>query len=158
MMPSYSPVAVANEFIKKGPKGIIPNQMKLQKLVHLANGWNLAINHEPLVGELPEAWDGGPVFRSIWNAVKSSGHRANDLLLRTPFGVPNVELTHNERKVIDHVWNKYNKYSGLELSEMTHRPGTPWTKTYFERGRNSLIPNDLMEKHYIELALAGRDR
>ncbi len=41
-MPQFDPRAVANEFLKLngGPM----NQMKLQKLVYMAHGWNLAIN------------------------------------------------------------------------------------------------------------------
>lgn len=156
-MPNHNPIAIANEFIRKSPRGVIPNQMKIQKLVHIANGWNLAISHEPMVNELPEAWDGGPVFRSIWDAIKRRGHRPGDYFLETPFGLPEATLTHNEERVINHVWEKYGRFSGNELSEMTHRPNTPWTKTYFERGRNSLIPNELLEQHYVELALAGRD-
>ena len=134
------------------------NQMRLQKLVYLAHGWNLAINREPLVADRVEAWDGGPVFRTIWNHLRDFGHNAVDMLLGHPmtkerFSAP---ISQSEKAVIDHVWSRYGGYSGLELSQMTHQMGTPWTNTYFAKGRNSRIPDDEIQSHFVGLALAGR--
>ncbi|MBL4556355.1 MAG: hypothetical protein JKP98_01510 [Rhodobacteraceae bacterium] len=53
-MPSHDPRAIANEFIKLNGGNM--NQMKLQKLVYISHGWNLAINREHLVSGRIEAW------------------------------------------------------------------------------------------------------
>lgn len=154
-MANHDPRAIANEFIKLN--GGQMNQMKLQKLVYIAHGWNLAINQEALVSGRIEAWDGGPVMRSIWNHLRDFGLNALGGLMgrseREPFV---AELSNSEREIINHVWKKYGAYTGLELSNMTHEPGTPWSNAYFGKGRNSSLVQSDIQQHFIELALAGR--
>ncbi len=154
-MPNHDPRAVANEFIKLNGGNM--NQMKLQKLVYISHGWNLAINREHLVSGRIEAWDGGPVMRVIWNHLRDFGLNAIGGLMGRSKDEPfEADLTDGERAIISHVWKKYGEYTGLELSEMTHEPGTPWSNAYFGRGRNSaLVPSDI-QQHFVELALAGR--
>ncbi len=67
-----------------------------------------------------------------------------------------VDLTDEERSVIDHVWSKYGEKNAKQLSDMTHEPNTPWSKAYFNRGRNSSLKDDEIQEHYTQLALAGR--
>ncbi len=156
-MPNYDPRVIANEFI--GLNGGPMAQMKLQKLVYLAHGWNLAINNESLVSGRIEAWDGGPVMRLIWNHLRDFGYNAVGSLLGASRDAPfEAELQEHEREVIRHVWRRYGLYSGAELSEMTHEPGTPWSNAYFGSGRNSALSQSDIRQHFIELALAGRQQ
>lgn len=154
-MSGYDPRIIANEFIKLN--GGAMNQMKLQKLVYIAHGWNLAINGEPLVRGEIEAWDGGPVMRAIWNHLRDYGFNAKDGLLGTAKDCPfEAALRPEQRAVIEHTWRKYRHFSGLQLSEMTHQPGTPWTNTYFGEGRNHALSDMDIKQHFTEMALAGR--
>ncbi|MHC2020467.1 Panacea domain-containing protein [Methylobacterium sp. CM6247] len=132
--------------------------MWLQKMIYIAHGWNLAVNGEPLVAENPEAWDGGPVYRDIWDHIRDHGIDPSTKLFTDPVSkeVYEADLSAREKSVVDHVWNKYRKYSGRDLSRMTHMPGTPWTEVYLNEGRDSAIPNHLIKQHYTNLALAGR--
>ncbi|MGY8660934.1 Panacea domain-containing protein [Bradyrhizobium sp. UFLA05-109] len=157
-MPNHSPVAIANEFLRRRASSGWPAQMQLQKLVYIAHGWNLAINGEPLVNSLPEAWDNGPVFREIWDHIRDFGYRGQHCALTDPFDNREIseELSSQEKAVIDHVWNKYRGFSGLALSKMTHEPGTPWYRAYFGGGQNTPLSNEHIKHHYVELALAGR--
>jgi len=154
-MPNHDPRVIANEFLRLN-RGPMP-QMKLQKLVYIAHGWNLAINREPLVSGRIEAWDGGPVMRTLWNHLRDFGY---DLKSGYLAGVAtsqfNSEITQSEAAIIHHVWNKYGGYTGLELSNMTHEPGTPWSNAYFGKGRNAALSQGDIQQHFIELALAGR--
>jgi uncharacterized phage-associated protein len=156
VMPNHDSRAIANEFLKLSGGNPI-NQMWLQKLVYMAHGWNLAINGTPLVGDRVEAWDGGPVFRRIWNHFRDFGRNAENGLLgkqaKEPF---EAELSDDERAVINHVWKRYGGYTGNHLSSMTHQEGTPWSNAYFGRGRNAPLLNDDVRQHFTELALAGR--
>jgi uncharacterized phage-associated protein len=155
-MPGYDPRAIANEFLKLAGNRPI-NQMWLQKLVYIAHGWNLAINHEPLVDGRIEAWDGGPVIRRIWNHLRDFGRSRETGLLQQNEGEPfQARLTPSEQDVIRHVWKRYGSYSGRELSEMTHQEGTPWSNAYFGRGRNARLLDTDIEQHFTDLALAGR--
>ncbi len=152
-MPNYSPAAVANAFADLA--GSAMPQMKLQKLTYIANGWNLAIAGVPLVDAQPEAWDNGPVFRSIWNRVRDLG-RTNGKVLDYDGSPPTAALTDQERALIQHVWKKYGEKSAGELSDLTHQPNTPWSRAYYDRGRNAIIPNEEIRAHYLALAQAGR--
>lgn len=157
-MPNHSPLAIANEFLRRRGSPGWPAQMQIQKLTYIAHGWNLAINGEPLVSEPPEAWDNGPVFRDIWNHVRDYGYKGPNCTLVDPFDKTEIseELLPSEKAIIEHVWNKYKGMSGVALSHMTHEPGTPWYQAYFGRGQNATLSNEEIKKHYIDLALAGR--
>jgi uncharacterized phage-associated protein len=158
-MPNHSPLAIANEFLRRRASTAWPAQMQIQKLAYIAHGWNLAINGEPLAAEPPEAWDNGPVFREIWDYVRDHGYRGPNCTFVDPVSKSEIRetFTSSESAVLDHVWKKYGNYSGLALSKMTHEPETPWYKAYFGSGRNTQLSNEEIRQHYVELALAGRD-
>jgi uncharacterized phage-associated protein len=164
-MAGHPVLAVANEFLKFSPD---LTNMQLQKLVYIAHGWNLAINEAPLVDEAPEAWDNGPVFRTLWNALRNKGGAPIGGPL-TPKssgwyainGMPETKayastLSSQEHAVIDHVWRKYSKFGAYSLSNMTNQPGTPWFKAYYTHGRNSLLDENDIKQHYRDLAIEGR--
>lgn len=68
---AYPVEKVANTFLRLAHtdgKSISP--MKLQKLIYLAHGLNLALHGEPLVETEPEAWQHGPVFRSLYRETR----------------------------------------------------------------------------------------
>ncbi|KUR75757.1 hypothetical protein AQZ49_14430 [Novosphingobium sp. FSW06-99] len=131
--------------------------MWLQKLVYIANGWNLAINREPLTGARVEAWDGGPVYRTIWNHLRDFGSDRKTRLLCDNEGQPfEADLAPGETSVIQHVWDRYGSFTGSELSRMTHQEGTPWSNAYFGKGQNAPLSEADIQQHFIELALAGR--
>ena len=155
-MPNHVAVAIANEFVRRH-SAVRPAQMKLQKLVYHAHGWNLAINQEPLVNTVPEAWDGGPVFRSIWNHIRDFGYGQKTGLLENLEGRPfQAKLSEAEKNVIDMVWDKYRNFTGHELSQMTHQADTPWSEAYLNRGQNAVITNKSMQSYFRRLGLAGR--
>lgn len=153
-MPGYDPRAIANEFLKL--EGGPMNQMRLQKLVYIANGWNLAINGEPLTDARIEAWDGGPVYRSIWNHIRDFGYNVKDRFFGMQGERYKANLSDEEKAVIRHVWKRYSGYTGLQLSKLTHQEGTPWSNAYFGKGRNAPLDQDEIKQHFVELALAGR--
>ncbi len=158
VMADHDARAIANEFLLRRADDAWPRQMYIQKLCHIANGWNLAINGEPLIRELPEAWDNGPVFRSIWDHIKSFGYRGkyNTLVDPKTDSVIRENITEDEQKVIDRVWSKYGHLGASTLSKLTHEANSPWEKAYFSRGRNANLSMEDIREHYIDLALAGR--
>lgn len=48
-----------------GDKQLEITNLKLQKLIYIANGYMLAIHDAPLINEAPQAWKYGPVIHSI---------------------------------------------------------------------------------------------
>jgi uncharacterized phage-associated protein len=157
-MANYDAAAIANEFLKRRGSSAWPQQMFIQKLAYIANGWNLAINGEPLIIEEPEAWDNGPVYRSLWEHIRDYGYRGPGHTLTVPLtdDVIKADLDPRELAVVDHVWAKYGRLNAAKLSEMTHEPNTPWYNAYFGRGRNAFLDMNDVRNHYVGLAMAGR--
>jgi uncharacterized phage-associated protein len=160
----HSPLAIANEFIRRAQaQGWTLTHMQLQKLVYLAHGWTLAVTGEPLMNENFEAWDYGPVNKSLFKALRRYGA---DPVRRTilqgddsdfPIAVfgdqqeATAELTAQEQAVIDQVWDNYGGFPAFQLSALTHEPGTPWTIAY-ERGRNTPVANNAIQEYFVRLA------
>lgn len=120
--------------------------MQLIKLVYVAHGYMLAQHGEPLLKEPVEAWQYGPVVRSVYEAVRD--YRSNPVK-RVPgarrwFGT----FTEDEKDVMDQVADMYGNVNGVRLSAATHKPGTPWSVTWERHGRNAEISNDLIEDFY----------
>lgn len=156
-------IEIANEFIRRALRDGKPiTHMQLQKLVYFANGWNLAVSGEQLLEDLPEAWQFGPVYRRLYDALKRHG---SDQLLApirqgadTPFADDDgpeavaKSLIKNEIEVIDKVWLEYGNYPAYKLSALTHAEGSPWAMA-FENGKNRIISNGSIQDYFVKLAI-----
>jgi uncharacterized phage-associated protein len=162
----YTAKQVANEFLelaKRDGRKLTP--MQLQKLVYFAYGWYLAITGERLLNERVEAWQWGPVIPSLYSEFKPYGsgpitELAADYWFQGPkltFQYPRIssddpvkdEFT---RKVIAKVWEIYGKYSGIQLSTMTHAANSPWRQSYDENVRGTDIPDDVIKRYFEQVA------
>lgn len=155
----YDPLAVANFFVQKSLEtGQEVTPMKLLKLVYLAHGWNLGLFGEPLISEAVEAWQYGPVIPSVYRAFKEYGRARITKLASTfslngrytmPSVVPNIaDDDTRTRSLLEEIWQVYGGKDGLYLSAVTHRDGSPWTKT----PPNGIIAQDTIREHYQSLA------
>jgi uncharacterized phage-associated protein len=158
---SYSPKAVANAFIdlaRETQASLDP--MKLQKLVFFGHGWHLGLREQPLITEPIQAWDYGPVVPSLYHALKRYG--AGQITEHLPdlegfkFVVPNVDNP-NTRRFLRRIWDVYGGMSGPQLSALTHRADTPWSRVRRDMGalRNMPIPDSLMREYFSGLAQAN---
>ena len=135
---AHNPLAVANYFLElaKTTGGLDP--MKVQKLIYFAHGWHLALHGEnaPLINEPTQAWEYGPVVQSVYHEFKSFGGSKIDRL-GTDFDMatgqeftPRVPLSDEQAiPLLNKIWEIYGKYSGLQLSHLTHQVGSAWYKT-----------------------------
>lgn len=138
--------AVANTFLGFAEQeGRSLDQMQLQKLCYFAQAWwvgNLPYN---LFDDDIEAWQYGPVIRTIYNEFRTFGRgpitrKATEY--KVPENLTGIELSHallNAQPIIPYVseegavsylksvFDKYKGFSGLQLSSMTHQPDEPWT-------------------------------
>jgi uncharacterized phage-associated protein len=167
---AYSPKAIANFFIEKanGPETVSLEPMKLQKLVFFAHGWRLATSHERLISEPIQAWDYGPVVPSLYRDLKKYGssHIPTPILdvdtsVDSGFGyvLPAVE-NQETRRFLDRIWDVYGRFSGPQLSELTHRPDTPWyaTRQATANCRGAVISDSLMRDYFTRLAQQNAER
>ena len=144
------PLEVANYLLKK--KEIAFTPMKLIKMAYIAHGWFMASFSNDVKGILPliredvQAWRYGPVFPSIFHAVKQYSYFKIDDLL---FGVQTGEdFSRREKALIDGVASAYGDLNASTLSDMTHEKGTPWYMMYERNILFKRIPNELIYDYY----------
>lgn len=160
----YSAKAIANMFIEKaketGLRDLSP--MKLQKLVYYAHGWHLAFADAPLIDDEVEAWEFGPVVVDLYHAFKKNGmshieEPATELTFKEKFDIATPLIDPDDegaRGVIEEVWRVYSQYTSIQLSNMTHAPGTPWA-LISDRFNGNLpphqkMPNELIRETFLE--------
>lgn len=134
--------AVADRFRELSGNTLTP--LQLLKLVYIAHGWSFPIRNAGLIGEKVEAWQYGPVIPSLYHALKD--FRADPVTRSVP-GAKLIALSPDEANLVDKVYDVYGKYSGGQLSAMTHRHGTPWHLAW-QRGKNSRIDDQMISDHY----------
>jgi uncharacterized phage-associated protein len=122
--------------------------MQLLKIVYICHGWMLGLYGRPLVSDGIEAWPYGPVIPKLYQAFK---HYGGNFINQCPSTEPGG-FTHEEQSVMRQVWAAYRTFTGLQLSALTHKPGSPWAITRSKHRINGLpISNDLIEQYYREL-------
>lgn len=126
--------------------------MQLIKLAYIAHGFMLGWRGEPLLGEQVQAWRYGPVVPSIYHAVKDFGSSpVSDIR-----GAPGCwQFSPEEISVMDYVADNYSSWNGIQLSDATHQPGTPWSTTWGIFGQNAPISNDMIQNFYAGVINGG---
>jgi uncharacterized phage-associated protein len=155
----YSAKTIANKFLELAKQDSEElTQMKMQKLIYISHGFNLAVTGEELIDEKIEAWRYGPVIESIYSEYR--GFNSNPITddatiakLDNNFDIyyelpPRIN-NESTNQLIEAVWNKYKIYSAYQLSSMTHEDGTPW-HTAMTHG-NSIINNEIIKSYYSQL-------
>lgn len=138
---------ILNECWAAGITGVTP--MQLLKLVYIAQGYMLAKNDVPLISEPIEAWQYGPVVRSVYEALREF---RSDPVTFVPYAPP-VMFSPHELAIMRDVAHKYGGADGVRLSAATHQPGTPWSIAWNTSGMNSVIPNESI-KHFYRYILS----
>lgn len=159
---TYPSLAVANFFVQQSAKtGTSLTPMKLLKLVYIAHGWSLALFDKPLVSEVVQAWDYGPVIPEVYYAFRHYRARQITDMARERVGdkmrAPVIdEADRSAKALLEKVWLNYGNCDALYLSTITHQPNTPWSRTWESHGKNATIPQDAIALHYKELANVRR--
>ena len=165
---AYDARAVSNHLLdlaERDGKKISP--MKMQKLVYNAHGLCLAIYDRPLIDESVQAWTFGPVVQSLYHEFKKYG--SGDITAKatkfdftgpkfsyrivTPSirdNCENPQLTAQSIDLLEAVWETFGGLSAVQLSNLTHEPGTPWSVTVKENpGKKGVdIPDSLMKEWF----------
>ena len=151
-------VEVANWFIKRGiSKGDPCDQMKVHKLVYFSYAWYLGNGLGPLFEEDIEAWQYGPVVRSLYRRMHKYGMSPIEELIdefdwieeemKTPMPAKKHEV------FLKQIWDIYGQWSGIQLSNATHRANEPWAIMKRRNGDlrdKPIIRNSLIEQVYAK--------
>jgi len=161
----YSAKAVANKFlelaIRDSSQDMSP--MKIQKLIYFAHGWFMANFDSELIKDDIQAWKYGPVIPSIYHEFKSFGTDPITVTAKEAIYEngeiseisPEVSATdYNTIAIIEKTWEIYGKYTPVQLSNITHEDGSPWSavnNSYPELPKGQNIPNSLIATHFKNL-------
>lgn len=172
---AYDALAVANYFLDLASvEGEEVTPLKLQKLLFFAHGFYLGITNEILLKDSIIAWQYGPVIESVYHKFKEFGNnpitKPAIVLLQDENGdfkitVPSIEAGEEHeraRKIIRRVWDAYGKFSGVQLSAMTHEENTPWDKiTLSKSGKRftgKTIPTQTIKNYFKKLIVENKAR
>ena len=148
---TYTPIQVANHFIRKyGRVGFA----SMHKLLYLSHGWHLALKDESLFEEQVEAWHMGPVYRSVY------AHRKHQSLDQVFGPVKDREPIADKWYAVlfQNIHRVYGKRWESEMIALTYAPDTPWSKTTYDyRSRDEEFPlhlkieNDIIREHFVSM-------
>lgn len=154
----YDPSAIANSLLDIAKsRGHELDPMKLQKLIYYSHGWALAIANKPLINEPVEAWRFGPVIPSVYHEFKRFGSNPITEYSKVLEGPKLVEPRIRPddefvESLLGQIWEVYGGFTGIQLSNMSHEPGSPWETAWgrnVERLRFVVIPNEEIKKHFL---------
>jgi len=163
--PPYRSIAVANWFIKNSP-GLTP--LKLQKLIYYAHGWHLTLKNVPLIDEVVQAWEYGPVIQNVYHEFKEFGRNPipadalGTVFQMTPDRKIRILTPHipsedqQTQDFLKEILKVFGSFSGIQLSSATHKPGTPWEKIHSQNPnrRGMEIPDRMIKSYFDEIAKA----
>lgn len=136
--------------------------MALHKIAYFAHGWRLAQRGEQLIRQPFEAWNYGPVVRSVYDAFKSAGRsgiksRAHgfDPVDRVQF-IVEADFPLEDREFLRAILGAYGRYSAERLSHLTHRCGGAWDRVWNAPGGQITLGMRISDEAIREDFLAGR--
>ena len=147
---AHSPLAVARFIVAEAEnRGFALTPMKLLKIAYLAHGWMLGIHGIPLVRGPIEAWQHGPVFPELYDAVKHLGAQEVTLadLPERKTEVFEAEAVEMMKDAVD----RYGPLSTAELASLSDATSSPWELTYRKGGRRRRIPIELIKFYYQKM-------
>lgn len=120
---AYNAIDIAKKIICKTDveHGDTISNLKLQKLLYYMQGFHLAYFNTPFFNESIEAWTYGPVVPVVFQEFKRYKQQA----INPANYQDELELTGEEQRMFDEVYNDYNRFSAVALMNMTHNKG-PW--------------------------------
>jgi uncharacterized phage-associated protein len=131
-------------------EGCSVSNTKVQKILYSYIGFALSskknkVPKEVLIDELPNAWDNGPVFPNVYKFIKNFHGSIKQL------GANLLELTKNERIVLEKTVDALGKFSAGKLSAWSHLPNSPWDKVYnLQEAKYHKIPLELIKSYFEE--------
>ena len=140
----YSAIDIAKYFVNLNNE---LTELQIQKLVYYSYVWYIVkFNNDKdnivnkLFDERPQAWKYGPVFVSIYEAMRccDKGFICKTCLIEKEY---ECKLDDKTQNLLYLVYKVYGKFSGNTLSDMT-RSEDPWKKTSLE---NEIKDTDVYE-------------
>ena len=150
--------AIANIFVDKAREARdMMGIMSLVKYVYLAHGWTLGYTGRPLIRHQVEAWKYGPVVPEVYRAfswqrvfVTEKAHGYHPEFGEFP--AYSTKLNSEEQDIVDKVYSRYSRFDAFQLSDLTHKQGTPWDQC--KDKHYAPIPNRIIADYYKKMIAA----
>ncbi|HEV3459735.1 MAG TPA: type II toxin-antitoxin system antitoxin SocA domain-containing protein, partial [Thermoanaerobaculia bacterium] len=103
------------------------------------------------------AWPYGPVIPSLYHRFKSYGADPITDLVYVPGPTgelyPPLPTDTDTLSVLNKVWQQYGRYSAVQLTNLSHAPGSPWAQAWGQ-GEQSGIPidNGVIHSYFLKTA------
>lgn len=133
---------------KANERNIFLNITKIQKLLYIAYGVYLRVYEERLTDEHPQAWPYGPVFPTTRKKLLHF-----ELGSIKPADSPQGLQTNPEfNKVVSFTLDNFGKWNAAQLTEWSHREGSPW---YFATQTDGFkwgdrIPDEVIYEYFLQ--------
>ena len=147
----YSSELVANRFLElSNIDNIRVNNIKLQKLIYIANGLCLGHLDRRLTYHKVYAWSWGPVFPATYVSLsfyKNDSFPPNTYI---PTVSPKINVESDEFTIINDTWDKLKEYSNAQLFNIISNSNDPWSQIY-KVAPHTEIPTELIRRYFAKL-------
>lgn len=142
-------LVIAEYFINKSQMaGKAITNKKVQKLLYYAQAWSLVFSGKKIFDDQIEAWVHGPAIPSIYFEFKKFGFGNISITINEG---DFADLSDEEGRLLDNVWNAYGKFDADYLELLTHNE-EPWQMARggctVDEYCNNEINTDLMKEYY----------
>ena len=159
-MNTYDAREVANFILDTADKLLMPiSHLSLQKILYFAHGWHYAYYNKPLIKNGFEAWQYGPVIRTVYESFRSCGDAPIIQLraysydpIKNQKNLCNYNFLARQRHFLEGIFQEYGPLSAHNLVNMSHLPGSPW-HLIWKRPKDQdavglYIPEHLIEDYF----------
>ena len=111
-----------------------------------------------MIREHVNAWQYGPVIPEIYHRFKAYGAKQINFADLPESKEPD-SFDKESKDILHEVVDSFASFTGGQLSELSHRNGSPWHKVWYDsRGnevRGAIINDDLIKSHYNNALNSG---
>lgn len=124
--------------------------LKLQKLLYYVQGIHLALYDCRLFSDPILAWTHGPVVQAVYDEYKAYGRSPIEYSMEdSDIDILNaIEQDEKAKTALELTYDNFSIYTAWQLRDMTHQPGSPWSKTMEGNPMNAIIDNDLIQAYF----------
>lgn len=128
-------------------RGIIIDNLKLQKVLYFVQAEFLVTKDEPCFDEKIVAWNFGPVIPEVYQEYKIFGSAAIFVGKRFDTRTP-IYIAARDKRLINGIADNVISCSNTTLTNIVHCQ-TPWREAY-QQGENTVISLESLKQYFSE--------
>lgn len=126
------------------------NKTQVNKLLFICYGFSLALyDKRPFDDDTPKAWPFGPVFPRVYKRFQYNDYSVSQEVIDA------IAKETWLNTIIKSVVKSFHTWTASELTEWSHREGSPWYQTVYgeplkegEKQWNKEIPDDVIKAYF----------